>query len=248
MMGQANRFARLGTCVFLLVLPRLALAEDESGALWHIVHDQCVAHAEQFGTPLPCTLVKQDAGYAILKDRRGIGQFLVIPTARIAGIEDPAILTPDAPNYWQPAWQATLLVEAMLDRVLPRDALSLTINSVHHRSQNQLHIHVDCLKAEVRNLLRSRGGAIGATWAPFPVAIGGRTYRAMRIQTLVQPGATPFEALSLLPDARVDMAAESLAVVGATFADGSAGFYLLETRSGPAEELQDHSCAVAGAR
>jgi CDP-diacylglycerol pyrophosphatase len=124
MMGQANRFARLGICVCLLVLPRLALAEDESGALWHIVHDQCIAHAERFGTPLPCALVKQDAGYAILKDRRGIGQFLVIATARIAGIEDPAILAPDAPNYWQPAWQATLLVEAMVDRVLPRDALS----------------------------------------------------------------------------------------------------------------------------
>jgi CDP-diacylglycerol pyrophosphatase len=237
-------------CVLLLValLPCFACAEDDGGVLWHIVHDKCVAHEERFGTPLPCASVKQDAGYAILKDRRGIGQFLVIPTARVSGIEDPAILAPNAPNYWEPAWKATLLVDAMVDRPLPRDALSLAINSAHNRSQNQLHIHVDCLKAEVRDLLRMHGGEIGETWAHLSVPIGGHNYRAMRIQTLTQPGSTPFQVLSRLPDARADMASESLAVVGATFADGKNGFYLLETRVGPAEELQDHECALAGAK
>ena len=44
------------------------------------------------------------------------------------------------------------------------------------------------------------------------------------------------------------MGAESLVVVGARFANGETGFYLLETREGPGEELQDHACAVAASR
>jgi hypothetical protein len=44
------------------------------------------------------------------------------------------------------------------------------------------------------------------------------------------------------------MSHESLAVVGATFTDGTAGFYLLETRAGPAEDWQDHTCAEAGSK
>jgi len=57
---------------------------------------------------------------------------------------------------------------------------------------------------------------------------------------------SPFEALSLLPEARNDMGSESIAVVGATFPDRTVGYYLLETREGAAEDLQNHSCALTG--
>jgi len=219
-----------------------AAAQDPS-ALWRIVHEQCVPRMREFGASLPCAEVQRE--YAILKDLRGKSQFLLIPTARISGIDDPSILVPAAPNYWQSAWDATRFVQALLDRHLPRDALSLAINAVRFRSQDQLHIHIDCVREDVRKLLRDRGRDIGRTWAPFPASLSGHPYRAMRVDTLMQPGATPFEALARLPDARADMAAESLVVVGATFEDGSSGFYLLETRVAGGEELQDHDCAVA---
>jgi CDP-diacylglycerol pyrophosphatase len=219
-----------------------AAAQDPS-ALWRIVHEQCVPRAREFGVPLPCADVQRE--YAILKDLRGKSQFLLIATARISGVDDPAILLPAVPNYWQSAWEATRFVEALLDRHLPRDALSLAINSARSRSQDQLHIHIDCVSEDVRKLLRDRGRDVGRTWAPFPAPLSGHAYRAMRIDTLIQPGATPFEVLARLPDARADMAAESLVVVGATFEDGSSGFYLLETRVAGGEELQDHDCAVA---
>jgi len=202
-----------------------------------------VPRAREFGVPLPCADVQRE--YAILKDLRGKSQFLLIATARISGVDDPAILLPAVPNYWQSAWEATRFVEALLDRHLPRDALSLAINSARSRSQDQLHIHIDCVSEDVRKLLRDRGRDVGRTWAPFPAPLSGHAYRAMRIDTLIQPGATPFEVLARLPDARADMAAESLVVVGATFEDGSSGFYLLETRVAGGEELQDHDCAVA---
>jgi CDP-diacylglycerol pyrophosphatase len=233
-----------GAAFFLAGMPHAAAADDP-GALWRIVHEECVPHQAQFGTPLPCAAVDEQAGYAILKDRRGASQFLLIATARVSGIEDPAILAPDAPNYWLRAWDATRLVQALLGHALPREAMSLAINSAPRRSQNQFHIHVDCVSVEVRDALRAHGAAIGTDWAPFAVPLSGHVYRAMRVQTLGQPGATPFQQLARLPEARTDMGTESLVVVGAVFGTGESGFYLLETRAGRGEELQDHGCAVA---
>jgi len=220
--------------------------------LWQIVHEKCVPNEARFGVPFPCVAVNRTGGYAILKDIEGATQFLLIPTARINGIEDPAILMPDAPNYWQAAWDATSLVQAAAEHALPREDLSLAINSIHGRSQNQFHIHIDCIRAEVRDTLRQHAAEIGGTWAPFPVPLSGHPYQAVRVETLDRPGATPFELLAdRLRGAREDMGDETLIVVGATFGDGEPGFYLLAGRAdlaggnrGEGEELQDHSCGV----
>ncbi len=245
--GDVAALAALAFSVALLLSHvQLAAAADDPNALWHIVHEQCVPHQAQFGTPLPCAAVNEAAGYGILKDRNGASQFLLIATARVSGIEDPAILAPDAPDYWQPAWDATRLVQALLGRALPRVSLSLAINSAPRRSQNQFHIHVDCASVEVRDALRAHGAEIGTAWTPLAVPLAGHAYRAIRLPTLAQPNATPFHLVARLPEARADMGSESLVVVGAVFANGESGFYLLETRSGPGEELQDHGCAVAG--
>jgi len=236
---------RTAALLFGAAAANAAVGADDPNALWRIVHEQCVPHVERFMTPLPCVSVAQSAGYAILKDRSGTSHFLLVPTARISGIEDPALAVPGAPNYWQAAWESTRLVEAMVGRALPRDTLSLAVNSAHQRTQDQLHIHIDCVNHAVGAALRERGHEIGDAWAPFAVQPAGHAYRAMRVRTLVQPGATPFELLARIAEARADMAAESLAVVGANFADGETGFYLLEARGGGGEELQDHGCAVA---
>jgi CDP-diacylglycerol pyrophosphatase len=228
---------------------------NDPNVLWHIVHDQCVPHQAQFGTPLPCVVVNRAGGYAILKDREGATQFLLIPTARVTGIEDPAILAPDSPNYWRAAWDATNLVQAEAGRALTSDDLSLALNSKHGRTQNQLHIHIDCIRADVRDTLRKHAAEIDASWTPFSEPLSGHQYQVIRIDTLEQPGATPFRLLAdRLPGARADMEDETLLAVGAAFDDGERGFYLLAGRAdlaagnrGNAEELQDHSCAVARA-
>ena len=230
------------------------LQAADPNVLWRIVHDQCVPHQAQFGAPLPCTAVNRATGYAVLKDIEGATQFLLIPTARVTGIEDPAILAPNAPNYWQAAWDSANLVQATANHALLREDLSLAINSIHGRSQNQLHIHIDCLREDVRDALREHAAEIGDTWAPFPVPLSGHPYQAMRVETRDRPGANPFQLLAdRLPRARVDMGDETLVAVGATFGDGARGFYLLAGRAdlaagnrGEGEELQDHSCAVKG--
>ena len=253
MLTRRHWLAATAAAACLATCPARSQAADPN-VLWQIVHDRCVPHVEQFGVPLPCTIVDRAGGYAVLKDIEGATQFLLIPTARVTGIEDPAILAPDAPNYWQAAWDATNLVQAAADHALPREDLSLAINSIHGRSQNQLHIHIDCVGVDVRDALRQHAAEIGDTWAPFPVPLSGHPYQAMRVETLDRPGATPFQLLSdRLPGARADMGDETLVAVGATFGDGARGFYLLAGRAdlavgnrGEGEELQDHSCAVKG--
>ena len=121
------------------------------------------------------------AGSAVLKDLVGETQFLLIPTARSSGIDDPAILAPTAPNYFAAAWRAKSFVDERAGVELPRQWMSLAINSAYARSQNQLHIHVDCVRPDVHDALTEHGSAVGPAWAPFPVELAGHRYDAMSV-------------------------------------------------------------------
>lgn len=234
----------------LVLAPVGAHAADPS-ALWKIVSGKCVPHEEADRDPSPCADVEK--GFVVLKDINGVAQFLLIPTARIGGIEDPAILAPDATNYWDAAWRARHFVDERLRTSLPRDAVSLAINSSAGRSQDQLHIHIDCVRPDVRAALGANLDKVEAVWTPFPVPLAGHTYRSIRINQATLDGINPFDVLADKdPQARADMGMQTLVLVGETFADGTTGFVLLDDHADLAtgdrasgEELQDHSCAVA---
>ena len=231
-----------------------ARAADPS-TLWKIVHGKCVPHEQADRDPSPCAEVDiatgVDKGFAVLKDINGIAQFLLIPTERISGIEDPAILAPGATNYWSAAWDARNFVDERLHTKLPRDAISLAINSPMGRTQDQLHIHIDCIRRDVHDALSGGLDKVGTQWAAFPVPLAGHSYRAIRINQQTLDGVDPFRVLAD-SEAGTDMANHTLVAVGATFADGSAGFILLDDKvdlaagdRGSGEELQDHNCAIA---
>lgn len=239
----------LATAAFLLGGVVVGHADDPD-VLWKLVHDHCVP-GQLHGNPSPCALVDVEHGYALLKDRSGPAQFLVIPTAKITGIEDPAILAPDAPNYFALAWRARTQVEARLRRALPRDPVSLAINATTGRTQNQLHIHVDCINATVRTALHGAGATIGPHWAPLPVPLAGHAYQAMRVSGKYLATVNPFRLLATgVPGATADMGHHTLVVTGTTMPDGLPGFILLDDHTNSAtgdlasgEELQDHACS-----
>src|SRR2546423_964354 len=116
-------------------------ASADPNALWTTVHDQCLPNQESNNDPAPCSLVDlgtgEPRGYAVLKDLVGATQFLLIATERIPGIESPTLLEPDATNYFAAAWEASSFVEARAGVDIPRDWMSLAINSAVARSQNQ---------------------------------------------------------------------------------------------------------------
>ncbi|HEX4216814.1 MAG TPA: CDP-diacylglycerol diphosphatase, partial [Acidimicrobiales bacterium] len=143
-------------------LPACAADPD---ALWNIVGGQCVPNQQAKQDPAPCVSVDLAGGYAVLKDQRGVTQVLVIPTTRVSGIESPALLDPAAPNYWADAWKARRNVEQFAHREIPREDLALAVNSVYGRSQDQLHIHVDCIRPDVRDALDTAMDRIGLKWA-----------------------------------------------------------------------------------
>jgi CDP-diacylglycerol pyrophosphatase len=244
------RLAGLLAALCLTSSPALA----DRNALWNIVHNKCVPHVEAGGGPSPCDYVDlsggEDKGVAMLKDIVGVAQYLLIPTKKLSGIEDAFLLTPEAPNYFAEAWAERGLLDAKLGVTLPREAVSIAINSEYARTQDQFHLHVDCLRPDVMATLAADAKTFDDTWRPMVEPLNGRIYFARRLLSADLSDARPFELLADgLEGAKAAMPYETLAVVGAAF-DGKPGFILLADHAelaagGAAEAIQDHTCAVA---
>ena len=248
------RVARALVDAALVILVLAAPARADRMALWTIVHGACAPHAEAGQGPAPCERIDlthgEEAGAALLKDLVGRAQFLAIPTRRVTGIEDPFLLDPAAPDYFAFAWSARDAVAARLGVPLPREATAIALNSQFARSQDQFHLHLDCLDAGVAAALAEAEGAIDETWRPMAAPLKGRIYWARRVLGDDLAGVRPLNLLAEgVPGAKAQMGQETLAAVGASFA-GAPGFILLADRGelgagGHAEDLQDHNCALA---
>jgi hypothetical protein len=72
----------------------------------------------------------------MLKDRVGLLQFLLMPVAKISGIEDSILLYPRTPNFFAQAWEQRSF---MADTV--GSAGSTLMKRFHHStfSENRLH-------------------------------------------------------------------------------------------------------------
>jgi CDP-diacylglycerol pyrophosphatase len=233
----------LAFCLTLLFVGMFSNATYHSYALWRIVHDECADNQKSNNNPSPCEYVDLNKGYAVLKDDIGHTQFLVIPTQRVSGIESPEILDLNATNYWQAAWGARGYVFRQLGHELPGVDIGMAINSPFGRTQNQLHIHVDCLQPEVIRGLAMVKKRLNENWLDLPFTLSGHTYQARLVRSDDLHDINPF---NLLADGQHDMSRETLVVAGS-----DPGFVLLadaadisqgDTASG--EELLDHACAV----
>ena len=247
-------------CVAIVWLAAAAPQEiNRRDVLWEVVNLECVPSELQSHDPKPCAEVVLkdgvDKGFAVLKDIKGLTQVLLIPTGQISGIESPIVRAPDAPNYFADAWDARTFVEDALHQKLARGDIGLAINSAAGRSQDQLHIHVDCVRADVRDVLRKEAGLIGERWAPLDVLLSGHRYQAMWVPGEELGANNPFRLLAAgLPGAAQDMGDRTLVVIGVSREDGTAGFVMLEDQVdrntgnlAEGEELLDHGCRVAAA-
>ena len=223
--------------------------------LWFVVHDMCLPVYNSVGAAFPCLEINVDngldRGFAVLQAPLSATHVIVVPTARISGIESPNLESKDAPNYWQAAWDARRFVEQGARRRLPRDKIGMAINSAATRSQDQLHIHVSCVAPRVADFLRRHQGEIRGAWSPMRVRLAGHRFLAMKIETESLSQADPFKLLAHhAPSNMFSAGRQTLAVIGATFRDGKSGFYLLTNDSAAspretvsAETLLDGKCA-----
>ncbi|GAB6853864.1 CDP-diacylglycerol diphosphatase [Asaia astilbis] len=208
--------------------------DHDPDALWKIVHEKCAKGAK------PCAVYDALRGIALLHSIEGRGQYLLIPTDKVTGIESAAVLRADQPNYFAQAWSYRDRVSASYGLPIPERMLSLAINSSKGRSQNQLHIHLDCLVPEVRAVLDRNDGRIGPNWSILPEPLNGHHYRALYLATL---NASPFLILAAtLQHPETEMGNHTLVL-----APLDEGYVLLDdTAQGldraSGEELQDHAC------
>jgi CDP-diacylglycerol pyrophosphatase len=239
-----SRFYRIFLVWLFIFLASGGSSFADPDALWQIVNQCAVVTA-------PCAKVDAAGHYAILKDRRGIAQYLLIPTEKITGIESSVLLDPATPNFFAAAWAERGVVDARLSHPLPRDSVSLAVNARKARSQNQLHIHIDCLSAEARHALKAAAVKIGRQWEPLADPIAGHRFTAIRVDGENLGDFNPFIALAkTLTNPSVEMANRNLVVVGADFAEGP-GFLVLSDIAqatifgyGGGEDVQDHTCAI----
>jgi CDP-diacylglycerol pyrophosphatase len=245
------RLAAAGAAVaaVLAILPAALRAADPT-ALWRIVHDQCVPDALKGDPPRdPCLFVDLKAGEggdAVIKDMHGVAQLLDIPVTPMTGIEDARLLADGVPHYFADAWRARGLMARYLGKEPPREALSIAVNAKNRRSQDQLHLHLDCLRKDVVDALKAYAPQISSEWKPMAVALAGRVYWARRVDSEDLADVDPFRLLADgVPGARDTMGAWTLAAAPIVF-DDSPGFVLLaDSVGGHAEDLQDPDCAIA---
>src|ERR1700693_3175381 len=156
-------------CALIAISARLPaiLAAANPDKLWEIVNQECVPDMIAHNDPGPCRLVDRQRGFTILKDIVGAGQFLLIPTRRLSGIESPELLTPDAPNYWAYAWEQSHLVGDALGKHLARDQIGVEITPAAPRSKLQCDIHMACLRADLPQLLHAHQADAPNQWLPL---------------------------------------------------------------------------------
>jgi len=215
-------------------------------ALREIVQDQCLAHWREQHSAAPCVELHLDdaahaeSGYAVLADRKGGAHFLLIPTRTISGIESPTLEEPGAPSYFQAAWRARRQLDGVIGRPVPARLVGLAVNPLHARGQDQLHIHIECLRPDVYATLARQAAHMSESWSP--VTLGGASYWVRSITSNLDLD-DPFKVLaSHPPEAGRGMSDYTLVVAGAPSGDPS--FIMLASASAAGELLLDSSCAA----
>jgi CDP-diacylglycerol pyrophosphatase len=244
-----RRAALLGGAILLALMFAVPASCANRDALRQIVQEQCLIHWRDQHSPAPCEEVDlpspehPDSGYAVLADRKGGAHFLLIPTGNISGIESPALTAPDALNYFQAAWHAHDRLAAVVGHEVPRNAVGLAVNPLHARSQDQLHIHIECLRPDVFDTLNRVSARISTAWTPL--TLGGARYQARKIADRDLKGDNPFKDLaSRMPEPDRTMGDYTLVLAGAEPPGGPA-FIMLASSSAAGELLLDSSCAAA---
>jgi CDP-diacylglycerol pyrophosphatase len=219
-------------------------------AYQQIVQNQCVTNWLQHHNPSPCEKVfladaKADStGYALLADPDGGARYLLIPTQTMTSTDNGELLDPDLPNYFAEAWHGRDLLSKIIGHAVPRTDVGVAVATPATRTQNQFHIHIECLRQDVVDSLKATADKVTDVWSPVTVA--GFPFQAVRLSIQGLEVSNPFELVAnLSPDARHHVGNYTVVIAGVQYQSGP-GFIVL-TGTGPSGDLLlDSGCTVAG--
>ncbi|WP_043351635.1 CDP-diacylglycerol diphosphatase [Methylobacterium sp. B1] len=252
-MRRAPFAALLVALSAMAAVPAAAAPDPSRDVLWAALKT-CVLAKRLANRTFPCLSVDLgDAdrpGSAVLRAPGEPTHSVVMPTDTVAGLEAPVLRGPRGAAYWRAALAARPLVSDVLKGKLSPAEVGLAVNSARGRSQDQLHIHLDCLKPSVLKAVRAHGRQVRHTWSRFPVPLAGDRYYALRVPEAEAAQSNPFAALHTLPGARPDLHRTSFAALATPPGDPEPGYILLAYRapSASAEDVMDHSCRLAADR
>ncbi|MPR00826.1 CDP-diacylglycerol diphosphatase [Pseudomonas sp. MAFF 212408] len=247
-MKRSTVFKIAGVLLLAAVLVGFWTWRGNPDALWHIVSRQCVPNQQQQQKPDPCLAVDLDRGYVLLKDRQGPLHVLLIAADKITGIEDPALGRGLLPHYVAQAWRHRDVLSSGLARPVPDQYVAVAINSRYGRSQNQLHVHIACLRAEVFAAINQPRNGLDEQWRVLPVQLMGHTYSGRTLSAAQAEGVDPLALLRDYVESRSD-AMSQYGLLMASRVDGSVVLLttqvsLTELNLGSPAELQDYHCGL----
>lgn len=219
-------------------------------SLWRVVHYGCVPDQTLTGYPAPCLHVDLTRRFALVTAPDVEDELLLVPTVKVTGIEDPALLSPSLPDYWRLAWEMRKHL-TVNSHPVPSNKIGLAVNSAYSRTQDQLHIHISCLRSSVFRHLQTLKLRAGVTWSTEE--IGSRKfYDVIRLPGNTLTLHSPFQILaSRVGSDPSIMARQTLVLAETTMADGTPAFFLLRQNynmtkrtGGHGEELLDHRCQM----
>ncbi len=245
-----KRAAWLFVAVSFLLAQQTSARDLPRSALWRVVAT-CVAAKHALDVSVPCLQVDLgkpgSPGVAILRSPWSETHVLVAPTRRLSGIEAAVLQKPEATAYWRAALAARrFVIEAAKGRIGLED-IGLAINSKDSRTQDQLHIHVDCTQPDVLAALRRHDAEFGGVWKPIGFLEPNQRFFGIRIASDEIGASNIFERLMHLPGYRKDLSRVAVAVFSTAPNASRPGFYVVAAlgRDSQAEDLLDHSCALA---
>ncbi|MGF1987183.1 MAG: CDP-diacylglycerol diphosphatase [Nostoc sp. ZfuVER08] len=234
---------------FINIFRSQTLAQSDRDFLWQKVQ-QCVANQQgQPPKPDPCLYVDLNKRYVVANGSNPV-EYLLLPTDKIEGIEDPNISRSNSIPYWQYAWEeARKYVPTKKPQVQYRNQYGLAINSQQARNQDQLHIHMSCIKQSVSMQLETDDNQIpNGNFNNFILTLENNQYNIMKLDNdSLTNNNNPFYLVNRSLASSQKMADQSIAVVGRR----RGGYYILNTESdatkgykAAAEKLLDEDCST----
>lgn len=221
-------------------------------SLWKHVQERClmperVLHAD-------CAVVDRERGLVLYKDAIGPSHYLVIPDHKVTGVDDPALWDDDKTrNQWAFGWEARDIVSKAIGKRVPDNLVGLAVNSRASRSQDQLHIHLDCISEAARAFVAGNAGKASEGWGEF--RFQGKPVRAVLIPS---PDNTlrfnAFDAVrTSLPEPE-RVADRGVFVTYVARPDGPSGFMVVDQpvdgasgSTGHASDFLDRACRLGRA-
>lgn len=235
--------------LLLSILIYFAYLKINSDKLWQTINQQCIPEFKNGSLQSPCIKVDQQHRYVIYKDIKGPLHDLLLPLDQISGIESPILQQKNTENYFMLAWQNRQLFIKSANKPINEQYLSLAINSKYGRSQEQLHIHLACLKAEVYQIIKENEDTITKSWRPLKQRINSHQYIAIKIPATDINKISPFNYLEKYAEEQGDnIAYYGLAMIPSSqkneFILLASRLKLLDFNLGSAGTIQDYQCKL----